>query len=231
MTIGFGEPFGSGQPIAEMSDSATAPAFSSFEELRAVIETEPTIVSTALLIQAVQSRLQRGDLTGGLTDAELVKLWNEGKQQGYGHLAGGDATEFELLAWARTQRDQHAYLKRALAVLEGRLADAASAVNRESWRARLGRLTPDDPVPSPVEPPAVADLGDELPDAFKALFSDAAAFERELAPHVGGDSAEPMRGMLGAALSMLVQHYDVEPRALADYVRVVLRFTYPEAFK
>jgi hypothetical protein len=228
MTIGFGEPFGSGQPIAEMSDSATAPAFASFDELKAAIETEPTIVSTALLIQAVQSRLQRLTAHAGMTDAEIEEHC-KAEFEICKDIPGFDLPR--LTERARVQRDEHVYLKRALAVLEARLADAASTVNREDWRARLRRLGPDDPVPSPIEPPAVADPASELPDAVKALFSDAAAFERELAPHVGGDSAEPMRGMLGAALSMLVQHYDVEPRQLADYVREVLRFTYPEAFQ
>lgn len=231
MTIGFGEPFGSGS-IAEMSDSTTAPAFSSFEELKAVIETEPTIVSTALLIQAVQSRLQRGDRTGGATDAELVKFWNEGKQQGYGHMAGGDATEAEVLTWAHKQREQHAYLRSALARLEARLVDAASSTNREDWQTRLRRLEPDDPVPSPVESLTIADLANEpLPPSIEALFSDAAAFERERAQQVGGAAAEPMRTMLGVTLGILIDSYGVDPRKLADYVREVLHFTNPAAFK
>ena len=229
MTIGFGEPFGSGQPIAEMSDSATAPAFSSFEELKAAIETEPTIVSTALLIQAVQSRLQRLTAHAGMTDAEIEEHCK---------------TEFEickdipgfdlprLTERARVQRDQHAYLRSALARLEARLVDAASSTNREDWQARLRRLEPDDPVPSPVESLTIADLANvELPPSIEALFSDAAAFERERAPQVGGAAAEPMRTMLGVTLGILVESYGVDPRKLADYVREVLHFAHPAAFK
>lgn len=227
MTIGFGEPFGSGS-IAEVSDSATAPAFSSFEELKAVIETEPTIVSTALLIQAVQSRLQRLTAHAGMTDAEIEEHCK---------------TEFEickdipgfdlqrLTERARTQRDEHAYLRSALARLEARLADAASSTNREDWQTRLRRLKPDDPVPSPVEPLTVADLANELPSSIEALFSDAAAFERERAPQVGGAAAEPLRTMLGVTLGILVESYGVDPRKLADYVREVLHFAHPAAFK
>lgn len=71
----------------------------------------------------------------------------------------------------------------------------------------------------------------EVPDAIRELFEPAIAFEREWSPRVGGELAAPMRVMLGAALSTLVQHYNVAPRQLADYVREVLRLTYPETFK
>lgn len=219
MTIGFGEPFGSAQPVAEMSDSATAPAFSSFEELKATIETEPTIVSTALLIQAVQSRLQRPSPFMTMSDAEIEKSCEDVTAMAHPDL---QITKKQLLEQVHGEREQHAYLKRALARLEGRLADAASTVNREDWQTRLRRLVPDDPVSSPVEP---------LPDAIEALFSDASAFEREHAPQVGGNSAEPMRTVLGVVLGSLIENYGVDPRNLADYVRETLRFVHPEAFK
>ena len=105
-------------------------------------------------------------------------------------------------------------------------------MNREDWRTRLRRLKSDDPVPSPVEPLTIADLANvELPPSIEALFSDAAAFERERAPQVGGAAAEPMRTMLGVTLGILIDSYGVDPRKLANYVREVLHFANPAAFK
>jgi hypothetical protein len=221
VTIGFGEPF-SGGNLVEMADSAAAPAFESFEELKEVIETEPTVVSTALLIQAVQSRLQRPSSYAGATDTEIDQSC-KAHHTTYVRLFGPIALQ-DFIDGARAERDQHMYLQHALVRLEARLDAAASTTNREDWQARLRRCTPDDPVPSPV-------VVNELPDAIKLLFSDAAAFEREHAPQVGGNSAEPMREMLGITLGMLVTRYDVDPRRLADYVRETLRFSYPESFK
>ena len=158
MTIGFGEPFNGGN-LVEMADSATAPAFSSFDELKAAIETEPMIVSTALLIQAVQTQLQHyWPLPDD--DNEIVKNWRDAKESGQGFLVGwqpaGRATETELLNMVRAHRDQHAYLKQALAVLETRLTAEASAVNREDWRARLRRCSS---VNKPAEEGMTMDFG------------------------------------------------------------------------
>lgn len=86
--------------------------------------------------------------------------------------------------------------------------------------------------PTAIDPPIdLRGLSDASRELIDTVFSSAAAFEREWAPQVGGDAAEPMRMIMGMTLGALVQRYNVDPCVLADYVRETIRFTYPEAFK
>ena len=354
MTVSFGDPFGC--EIAEDPNGAPVPVFASFEELRAAIETEPTIVSTALLIQAVQTRLQRGEPFKGMTDKAIVEAGHS-----FQHPAGAQVRDAELLAWAHEKRAQHAYLRDALVKLEERafgriqrglgaalacqeltklevemlkqlaeagaeglpepaevlnlcvcgcahndvfekllvLADDATTeadllcaahkcgsyelapptpladayrflagpfiehfLDATGVRARY-RITAvgtallkrveagqvriiekRQPLWQPMRPTDAQRLADvpslassyrnptpETSPSIEAIFSDAAAFEREHAPQVGGDAAQPVRTVLGVTLGVLVENYGVDPRNLADYVREVLRFVHPAAFK
>lgn len=218
MTTGFGEPLSSGGIVEAVGDT-TAHGFASFEELKAAIEIQPTIVSTELLIQAVQSRLQRPGVHANMTDAELEEHCKT-QYEIWKNIPGIEDLQ-KFTEAAKVGRDQHAYLKQALMKLEARLAEAASVVSREDWQARLRRCAPDDPVPSPVE----------TSPSIEAIFSDIAAFEREHSPQVGGDAAQPVRTVLGVTLGVLIENYGVDPRNLADYVREVLRFVHPAAFK